>query len=185
MVTTSVTLLDRFRDPEDAEAWDRFVQLYSPLILAWIRRVGVVDSDAPDLLQEVFLTLAAKLPVFEYDPSRSFGAWLRTVTVNKCRNFAARHRQLDSLPSEQLPGDEDGAELFELQEYRSYVAQRALLLMKNEFQTTTWQACWETVVSERPAAEVADALGITVNAVYLARGRVLRRLREQLHGLWG
>ena len=55
--------------------------------------------------------------------------------------------------------------------------------MQKEFQPATWKACWEFVVKDRPAAAVAAELGITINAVYLAKGRVLRRLREELVGL--
>lgn len=184
MVTTSVTLLDRFRDPGDEEAWLQFVELYTPLIMAWIRSGGVNASDEADVVQEVFVTLARKLPTFEYDPERSFGAWLRTVTVNKCRTFLARDRRPQQLQKPDDSAVTDHAIRFEEQEYRSYVARRALLLMKKEFAETTWQACWQTVVEDRCVEDVAEALGITANAVYLAKGRVLRRLREQLEGLW-
>lgn len=68
-------------------------------------------------------------------------------------------------------------------EYRCHLVHRALELMQAEFQTVTWKACWECVVRDRTAAEVAAELGITVNAVYLAKSRVLRRLREELQGL--
>jgi RNA polymerase sigma-70 factor (ECF subfamily) len=77
----------------------------------------------------------------------------------------------------------DTAQAFWETEYRQMLAARALEIMRAEFEPATWQACWETVVSGRPAAEVASELGLTTNAVYLARSRVLRRLRCELQGL--
>ena len=184
MVTTSITLLDRFRDPEDAAAWSRFVEIYAPLIYRWVGRTGVATSDAADVVQEVFVALAQKLPTFEYDPKRSFGAWLRTVTSNKCRSFLRRQRRFVALPADGVPQHRDIATAFDDDEYRNFVARRALQIMQTEFEATTWQACWQTVVESRPAGEIAKSLGISVNAVYLAKGRVLRRLREQLDGIW-
>ena len=77
----------------------------------------------------------------------------------------------------------DGIGAFAEVEYQQYVTRRALELMQSEFQPTTWKAFWENVVNERPAADVAAELGLTENAVYLAKGRVLRRLRQELAGL--
>ena len=71
---------------------------------------------------------------------------------------------------------------FEEAEYRRFVVQRALDLMQAEFPQATWQACWQYVVLGRPPAEVAAGLALSVNAVYLAKSRVLRRLHQELDG---
>ena len=78
----------------------------------------------------------------------------------------------------------DGIEAFREAEYRQYLVNRALQLMRAEFQPTTWGACWEQVVDGRPAAEVAARFGISPDAVYAATYRILRRLRQELDGLW-
>jgi len=83
MYTTSVSLLERLRQPGDQEAWSRFVRRYSPHIYDWARRQGLSAEDAADLVQEVFALLVQKMPDFKYDPHKSFRAWLRTVTRNK------------------------------------------------------------------------------------------------------
>ena len=184
MVTTSVTLLDRFHNPDDAEAWSTFVELYATLVTDWIRRTAVNEQDVPDALQEVFLTLARELPKFEYDSERSFGGWLRVVTRNCCYRFLSRQSPHQSANGDELLSDQVGMTEVEEAEYRRFVAQRALKLMQADFEETTWKACWETVVKERPSAEVATELGVSTNAVFLAKSRVLRRLREQLDGLW-
>ena len=186
MHTTPPTLLERLRRPADQAAWSRFVRLYTPLLLRWAYRLGLPGPDAADLVQEVFLVLVRQLPKFSYDPSRSFRAWLRTVTLNKWRDLGGRRgaRSLDADDPALLGlAVADPAELFDEAEYRAALSGRALQLIRQEFQPTTWQACWETVVMDRPAAEVAAELGITVNAVYLAKSRVLSRLRQDLDGL--
>ena len=188
MHTTSVSLLARLRQPREPEAdWQRFVQLYTPLLFSWARKLGLPAPDAADLVQDVFVVLVQKLPEFDYDRQKqNFRGWLRTVLFNKWRDLCRRHRgapevtRAGELPEVPLPDD---AELFAEGEYRQHLVRRALELMQAEFQPTTWRACWEYLVRDRPAEEVARELGITVNAVYLAKSRVLTRLRQELDGL--
>jgi RNA polymerase sigma-70 factor (ECF subfamily) len=184
--TTSVSLLNRLRRPNEQDAWTRFVKLYSPLLYAWAHRLGLADADAADLVQDVFTLLVQKLPEFQYDPQSSFRNWLRTITLNKWRDRNRRR-----VPAARDPGDAAFAELaaapngdtFDEVEYRQFLANRALQLMQNEFSPRTWKACWEHVVAGRPAAEVAAEMGIAVGSVYVAKSRVISRLREELQGL--
>ena len=185
MNTTPPSLLERVRQPADQEAWARLVALYTPLICYWARRVGLQDQDAVDLAQDVFTVLVRKLPEFKYDRHKSFRGWLRAITLNKwrekLRRESARREEGDGALAE-LAAPDEGQTFWET-EYRQHLAARALKLMQAEFQPTTWKACWEVVVSGRPAAEVADELQITLGAVYAAKSRVLRRLRQELAGL--
>lgn len=185
MNTTSPSLLERIRNPAEQEAWTLFVRLYTPLIFYWARRVGMSDPDAADLVQEVFAALVQKLPDFTYDRQKSFRGWLRTVTLNKWRDQQRRKaaRPAETLDSLSDITVADPAESFWEQEYHQQLVNRALELMKTDFQPTTWQACWQHLVCDRPAAEVAAELGISVDSVYAAKSRVLRRLRQQLAGL--
>lgn len=186
MHTTPVSLLLRLRRPAEDRAWERFVEIYSPLLYAWTRRLGLRPEDAADLVQDIFAVLVEKLPEFEYDAGKSFRAWLRTILLNRWRNRQRRPAPAPLPPADCLPdaaAGPDGVGLVEEAEYREHVVRRALELMQAEFQPATWKACWELVVRGRPAAEVAAELGVTVNAVYLAKSRVLRRLREELQGL--
>lgn len=186
MEPTSPSLLERLRKPHAEQAWKRFVNLYTPLLYFWACRMGLQADDAADLVQEVFSTLLQKLPDFQYDPKHSFRAWLRTLTTNKWRDMlrrraaALRHGTDRELEAVAVP---DNAEVIWEAEYRRHLAGQALTIMKAEFQDSTWKACWATVVEEKPAAEVASQLGISVESVYAARSRVLRRLRQELEGL--
>jgi RNA polymerase sigma-70 factor (ECF subfamily) len=182
---TPASLLERLRFPNQEQAWTRFVRLYTPLLYYWARRLGCQEPDAADLVQDVLTLLVRKLVEFNYDRHRSFRAWLRTVTLNCWRN---RRRRLE-LPRDANPPDlnnlagPDAADALSESEYRQWLVGQALELMKAEFQPNTWKACWESVVGGRPAAEVAAELGISVGAVYMAKSRVLSRLRQELTGL--
>jgi RNA polymerase sigma-70 factor (ECF subfamily) len=182
MNTTAVSLLQRLRDVHSAGAWEHFVRLYAPLLHYWARRLGLQDEDAADLVQEVLLVLLRKLPEFRYQPGRSFRGWMRTVLMNKWRDRPHRGPAAP-LGSDVQPQAPPADEALEEREYRLYLLGRALRLMADDFELPTWRACWETVVCGRPAAEVAVELGLTVNAVYLAKARVLARLRQDLRGL--
>src|SRR5438874_3816705 len=98
MFTTSVTLLEHLRQPDDANvngmAWTRFVRLYTPLFYAWARRLGAAPADADDLVQDVFTILVQQLPHFAYDRGRSFRSWLRTILANKWRDHERRRAAL-------------------------------------------------------------------------------------------
>lgn len=184
MHTTPPTLLVRLRESPDDETWARFVRLYTPLLFGWARRAGESEDDAADLTQDVFSVLVRSLPAFEVGNGQ-FRSWLRTVAMNKLRDrkrrqALANQRPLDGVPEPALP---DHAEAYWESEYHKELARRALQLIQTDFAPETWRACWEFVANGRPAVEVARELGLTENAVYLARCRVLRRLRSELAGL--
>src|SRR5262245_51381060 len=99
MNTTSVSLLERLRKPEEREAWDRFVQLYTPLLFHWAQRQGLSTNDAGDLVQEVFLLLMRKLPEFVYDGQKSFRSWLKNVLHNRFRELRRARQPLPAAGS--------------------------------------------------------------------------------------
>lgn len=184
METTSASLLVRLRQPADHQAWARFVDLYTPLLFHWARRSGIDETEAADLIQDVFCVLLRKMPAFAYDPQRTFRGWLRTMLLNQWRTRLRRRAEVAlDVHDDRLaqPDEQDG--LTE-EEYRQFLTSRALRIMQTDFQPLTWQACWQHVAMDRTAAEVAAELGMSVKAVYLAKARVLRRLRQELDGLW-
>ena len=186
MPTTSLTLLDRLRRPDDPGAWDRFVRLYAPLLLRWAELQGVRGADAEDLAQAVLLKLLRLLPGYRRENGQTFRGWLFTICRNECRDF---HTRRATRP---LPGP-DGlatvaapprAEELDGAEYRRRLVRRALELVRPDFGEQTWAAFDRFVLDGRPAAAVAAELGVSVNAVYLARNRVLTRVREELGELF-
>ena len=185
MPTTSTSLLIRLREPTDQAAWSRFVNLYGPLIYHWAKRTGLKEEDASDLVQDVMALLIRKLPAFEYDKSRSFRSWLKTVTLNKWRETCRRK----SIPTHEasLSGlcniPEKQADEFWDADYRKYVVSRAMDLMKQDFQPKTWQACRRYVLGEAKPDELAAEYGISVWTIYSAKSRLIKRLREELDGM--
>lgn len=182
MDSTPVSLLERLRQPNQPLAWARLVELYTPPLMHWAVKKGIRHEDAADLVQDVFVTLVQKLPQFTYDRQRTFGGWLLKIRRNKwCDRLRRRGVPVDveqdvrAVVAEPEPAWEA--------EYRQHLVRRALELMQREFEVSTWRACWEVVVEGRKPSDVAAELGISVNAVYVARWRVLARLRRELAGL--
>jgi RNA polymerase sigma-70 factor (ECF subfamily) len=182
-LTTPVSLLERIARAPRTPDWERFVELYTPLLFAWAARAGATGDDASDLVQDVFTILVEKLPQFRYDAGGSFRGWLRTVLQNRWRQL--RRADPDRTRRAGAPPDLPDHRLPDLTEaeYTRHIAQRALGVLEADFEPRTWAAFWAFVVEERPAAEVAARHRISVNAVYLAKARVLARLRAELAGL--
>jgi RNA polymerase sigma factor (sigma-70 family) len=178
MLTTSPSLLERVRQPQDRASWQRFVQLYTPLLFHWAHRAGV--HDAEDLVQDVFTVLVKELPAFQYDPSRNFRAWLKTILMNILRKKL--RRPAPGPLAADVPGPEAVSEL-ENEEYQQRLLARAMELMQTDFAPATWKCFWECEVNGRAAADVAQQLGLKVGAVWVNKSRVLARLRAELAGL--
>jgi RNA polymerase sigma-70 factor (ECF subfamily) len=181
---TSLGLLARARSREPA-AWDRLVRLYTPLVEQWARLAGLQDTDVEDVRQEVFLAVSGSLETFRREnPGDTFRGWLRTITRFKVADLLRRKPPRGEGGSEAAqrflqvpqPGAPDGARETE---DLTVLYRRALELIAIDFEETSWKAFLEVVINDRKPAEVAAELGITTNAVYLARGRVLNRLREE------
>ena len=187
--TTSTGLLERVR-AQEPDAWRSLVELYGPLVFDWCRRKGLQPEDAADVTQEVFQAVAANIATFRKDrPGDSFRKWLWTITQNKLNDFlrsrgaqpeatggSEAQARLLAVPEQSSPSDPSARSAADL----APLLARALDSVRAEFEPTTWQAFWQTTVDGRLPADVAADLGVSVNAVYKAKSRVLRRLRELL-----
>jgi RNA polymerase sigma-70 factor, ECF subfamily len=195
MSLTSASLLERLQQSPDQEAWRRLVEMYTPLIHGWLRRhADLQANDADDLTQEVLASLVRRLPRFRHNHRPgAFRAWLRTVTVNCLRDFWRRRRgrpwaAAGGDPARLLAELEDSSSGLSRvwdEEHDRHVAGALLERVRGEFTPTTWEAFRQLALEGRSAAEVAAALGLTPNAVLIAKSRVLRRLREEGRGLIG
>lgn len=191
--STSSSLLQRVKGGE-ADAWDRLARLYTPLVYTWCRSFQLSVEDTADIAQEVFRAVHSGLSTFRHDQvEHSFRAWLWTITRNRihdhfracgqtpeARGGSDAYRRLQEIaePSSTLSADVQENPFDEL-------AQRAIRLMRQDFEEPTWQAFWRTAIDDQPVADVARELGLSAAAVYQAKSRVLRRLREELGGLDG
>jgi RNA polymerase sigma-70 factor (ECF subfamily) len=186
--STRASLLVRIRDPRDREAWGQFIEIYAPLIHQMARRSGLQDADASDLTQEVLRSVAGAIGRLDYDPGKgTFRGWLYTVTRNALRNFFEAQRRVprgsgDSATLAWLEGrpvPEPSSSDWD-EDYRKRLLAIAADRVRPCFEPATWQAFWQTAVEGRPVKEAAAALGLSVGAVYIARSRVLGRLRDEV-----
>ena len=186
---TSASLLIRIRDRGDHAAWSRFVEVYQPLVHGFARKHGLQEADAADLAQEVLRAVARSVGRLDYDPRRgSFRGWLFTVVRNQLRDFRERQRRqvagsghsgVQQLLNEQPAPPEDEWD----REYERRLFTWAAEQVRPSAQEATWQAFWRTAVEGQSGQEVAQALGMTVAAVYLAKSRVMARLKEEIRQL--
>ncbi len=181
---TAVSLLDRLRDGGDRKAWQRFDDLYRPLIHRWVMRDAALHADAEDVVQDVMSVLVRELPQFRRERTGSFRRWLRTITHHRVlafRHKAGRARGAGDGPLAQLA--DPNSELSQLwdREHDDYVLRRLLELLESEppFELVTIRAFRAVFFDERKPADVAAELGLTVNSVLLAKSRVLKWLRQQ------
>jgi RNA polymerase sigma-70 factor (ECF subfamily) len=191
--TTRASLLVRIRNAQDQEAWRHFVRIYAPVVYGYARERGLQDADAADITQEVLRAVSAAAGQLNYDPKRgSFRGWLFTVAHHKVYDLLAQQRRqcrgtggaggqglLDAQPAR----DEDKA-IWD-REYEQRLFHWAAEQVRDHFHDSTWQAFWLTAVEGKSGKEVAEHLGLTVAAVYLAKSRVMARLREQIQQLDG
>src|SRR5438874_1758907 len=125
MHSTPRSLLQQLRQPDQPRAWEQFVDLYTPLLLLWARRLGLQADDAADLVQEVFVVLVQKLPEFQYDSEKkNFRGWLRTICFNKWRDRqrlrSAHIQQADEATLDDLAAPDD-AEQFWQREHDAFL----------------------------------------------------------------
>ncbi len=184
--STRPSLLLRLRDFQDQEAWAQFVGVYAPLIYERARRRGLQDADAADLTQACLRQVAAHVGTLEYDARRgTFRGWLFTIVQNKLRDFHKQRAgrcqgsgdsQMQWLLENQPATQPDEAEEW-ARDYRRRLFAWAAEQVRPQVQEATWQAFWQTAVENKPGKNVARNLGLTVAAVYLAKSRIMARLR--------
>ncbi len=174
----------------DPGAWHQLSVLYGPLIYGWARRAGLHNEDAADVTQEVFRAVAAGAPQLQHGrPGDTFRGWLWTVTRNKLRDFwrgrADRPLALGGTDAQELllhVAENNSGSQPALSAEANGLLRRAVELVRAEFEQRSWDAFWQVTIEGRAAADVARDLGMTANAVYVARSRILRRLRDLLPG---
>jgi RNA polymerase sigma-70 factor (ECF subfamily) len=190
---TSLSLLDRLKVARpDASDWNHLQGIYLPLIQRWLKRIPGLGDEATDLAQEVLVVVFRAIPRFDRRREGSFRAWLRQVTVNKVRNYRRQRQRRPAVGFDPADGfleclsDSNGDLAREWdRDHDQHVVETLLAVVKPDFKPKTWEAFQRFGVDGVPAERVARELGISENAVILAKSRVLKRLRQEAGDLLG
>ena len=192
MNETSISLLNQLREAPETDLWNRLHRTYEPLLRKWLLQYDVQGSDADDVAQEVFLAISRDISKFSHNGRNgAFRAWVKGILVNRLREFwRSRGRNARALG-----GSDMNRRLSELEDPSSHVSQvwdkehdqfvlRELLrIVMPSFKDSTWQAFKLTAIEGQKPTDVAKKLGISVNAVVIAKSRVLNKLRCEAEGM--
>lgn len=189
---TSLSLLQRLKGDREAPDWNRFVNLYDPLLRAWLRRHSLLVDDSDDVVQNIMAVVVRKVSEFEHNGrTGAFRTWLKEITA-RCLHSYWRSRK--NQPAG-VGGSDVQALIADLQDPQSeasqewdrehdrFVMRKLLDDLKTEFEPKTWLAFQRFALEQIPAAKVAEELDISANAVFIAKSRVLARLRQESQGI--
>ncbi len=182
-LTTHPSLLVRVRDGTNHQAWSEFVAVYGPLIYSFCRKRGLQESDAADVSQEVLSRVAGAMAQFDYQPDKGrFRSWLGTITFRELSRLTGG-RKTEASPSgeamqvlatnNQVTSDWDD-------HFHASLLKVALERIQHDFDAVNWQAFKGVWLDLQSADKVAEDLGITVDKVYVAKSRILKRLRTEV-----
>lgn len=184
---TRASLILRLPDADDGAAWEEFTAIYGPLVFRLARQRGLQASDADDLVQEVFASVAASVSDWLNRTHRGrFRAWLlriaRNAAVNHLTRRGTRTLAAGGSATDRVIGAIAGRQPFDADEfdleYRRAVFRWAADQVRAGVATVTWEAFRRTHVDGRPIADVAEELQVSVGTIYIARSRVMSRLRH-------
>ncbi len=189
---TSFSLLDRLRQGPNETAWLRMVDLYTPLIRGWLRRYSLPDQEVDDVVQDVLAVVVRKLPDFQKRPQiGAFRRWLRSITVNCLRELwrdqRYRPRATGNLEFgkilDQLEDPESALSKLWDREHDLHVTHILLEKIRPRFEEKTWQAFQRVALEGASVDQAAQELGMSVNAVFIAKSRVIHAMRQEGQGL--
>ena len=172
----------------DPGAWEAFMTLYRPLMISWLRNQGVPPGETDDLVQEILLSVVRSLPQFDHSGRvGAFRAWLRAIAFRRARDYWRSIGRTPSggggTPLEQFEDPDSELSRRWDEEHDRYVLRCLLGLVEPEFEPVTLRAFRRLALDDASGQVVADELGISVGAAYVAKSRVLQRIRQEAEGM--
>lgn len=187
--STRASLLEKIRDLEDTDAWQRYLTRYRPLLVDWCRRYGLQDADLDDVVGMVLVKVVQRVKAgFVYDPGRTYRGWLRTVLESQVREFWEKKHALaaqatgDSRVQQSLENYPGTDETAEMEDDLETLAQQATTNVRAVLGdgSLKWRSFVLTALERRKGKEAADLLGIPVGSVHQNKSRVARMIREEM-----
>jgi len=193
MMDTSTGLLCKLRVGDEADAWGRFMALYKPYLYGWLRRQSVQHADAEDLVQETLAVVIGQVQDFQHNQRPgAFRNWLRTTLANRLRLFrrSEKVRSVASTNCDLLARlaealDKEAGPLVQTwdHDHDRYIARKFLEKIEPDFQPMTWLAFRRVVIQGCDPEQAAEELEISLDSVYAAKSRILKRLRLEAEDL--
>ncbi|MEM9479113.1 MAG: sigma-70 family RNA polymerase sigma factor [Verrucomicrobiota bacterium] len=184
---TRLTLLEKIRDPDDKQAWEEFVRIYTPVVFSFSKSKGLNQADAEDMTQEVMKNVSRAIGDFEYRAGQAkFRSWLFQITRNRISTFyqkkKSKNRELEGTTIMELAQAQNASDEESRwdEDYRLQVFRWAASEIEKEFSPRIWKAFWQCAVEQRDPVEVGEELEMSRAAVYMAKSRCLKRLREKV-----
>lgn len=182
---TQYSLLARLSDPTDREAWDQFAYLYRPVIYRIARGRGFQDADGQDLAQQVLMSVARAIPDWHRSTEQTrFRHWLKKVTKNAILNALTRGpKERANGPSAMFSLNHEAVDDSNLEkqidtEHRREIYRQAAAIVQQHVQQSTWEAFRRSTILEETPQQVSQHTGLSIGSVYVARSRVLQKLRD-------
>ena len=184
---TRLTLIQRIRNPEDAKAWEEFVEIYAPIIFNFAKSKGLQEADAADITQDVMRNVSKAMARFEKREGVKFRSWLYQIARNELNNFSRkkiRRPQGDGRTTMMAVAEAQHDDSIEAdrwdQEYRRQIFEWAAAAVRSEFNPRIWEAFWRTAVLDQDSKLVGQDLEMSRASVYVAKSRCLKRLQEKI-----
>lgn len=186
--STRITLIAKLSNRDDAIAWSEFVRIYEPVIYRLARRHGMQDADASELAQEILITVSKLAESRELTTFRSFRRWLSVTTRNRVIDAFRKAKARSRIAGEVLTQndgvfDEESLDSQWTIELRRELFAEASRTVQSEVPAQQWSAFKQTAIEMCTAADVAKELGMSIGHVYVARCRVLEKLRKAVERL--
>ena len=188
-IVTSQTLLEKVKDIDDADSWNRFFAFYAPAILCFCRSKGCSQTQSNDILQETMVMLLSVMSAFDYSPSKGkFRNFLFKIVEGRIKDMFKREKKYCIHNSEDISdwverienSNVDAPEKQWEQSWRLNVFQHALENVKAKIQPSTYEAFEMYVLNNNKAEDVAKRFNIEINALYRQKNRVLALLRKEV-----
>ncbi|MEM9644571.1 MAG: sigma-70 family RNA polymerase sigma factor [Planctomycetota bacterium] len=184
---TDHRLIAKIQDLGDGVSWDEFLRIYRPVVLRMARRRGMQDADAEDVMQQIFLSVVGAIGRWEAGPGQPpFRAWLTTIARNAITKALSRQPRDRATGSSSIRArladipDAESTRIEATAEAKRQLVRIAAEEIRSEFNKGTWNVFWKTAIEGRPISIVATESGMSAGAIYVARYRVMARLRQQV-----